>query len=79
MVRLAIALGPIAVATAIAASRLTDYRHHFSDVNAGRRGGRASAVACGRSRSRPPPHCVLHVSAVYAIPLVSSLSPVTST
>lgn len=38
MPRLALCLGPLAVATAIAASRLTDYRHHFSDVNAGRRG-----------------------------------------
>lgn len=45
MIRLALSLGPIAVATAIAASRLTDYRHHFSDVNAGRRGGAEAAAA----------------------------------
>ncbi len=44
--RLMVAAAPVGLATAIAATRLTDYRHHFSDVNAGAMIGTAAGSAC---------------------------------
>jgi membrane-associated phospholipid phosphatase len=46
MARLLAAAAPLGVAAAVAASRLTDYRHHFSDVNAGALIGLLSGAAC---------------------------------
>jgi len=43
--RLLLAAGPLAVAAFVAASRLTDHVHHFSDVNAGAFIGLACGVA----------------------------------
>ena len=48
MARLLAAAAPLGVAGAVAASRLTDYRHHFSDVNAGALIGLLSGAACYR-------------------------------
>jgi membrane-associated phospholipid phosphatase len=46
MARLLLAAAPLGVAGVVAASRLTDYRHHFSDVNAGALIGILSGAAC---------------------------------
>jgi len=46
MARLLAAAAPLGVAGAVAASRLTDYRHHFSDVNAGALIGLLCGAAC---------------------------------
>ena len=44
--RLLVALAPVGLATFIATTRLTDYVHHFSDVNAGSFIGMACGTAC---------------------------------
>jgi membrane-associated phospholipid phosphatase len=44
--RLLLAAAPVGLATAIAATRLTDYRHNFSDVNAGTFIGLVAGTAC---------------------------------
>jgi diacylglycerol diphosphate phosphatase/phosphatidate phosphatase len=44
--RLVLATAPVGLATAIGTTRLTDYRHNFSDVNAGTVIGLAAGSAC---------------------------------
>lgn len=43
---LVVAVAPVGLATYIGTTRLTDYRHHFSDVNAGTFIGLASGTLC---------------------------------
>ncbi len=44
--RLVLATAPVGLATAIGTTRLTDYRHNFSDVNAGTVIGLTAGTAC---------------------------------